>query len=289
MSEILGCKAFQQFVEDEDVLRVVAFDDVLVTHWQLLQLKGGLVCRCAQAGQVQAQLILAKVATQIAIMNAANNIVLMRTSQLLSARNNATDQVKPSSKAQSSNDNSFLENLLPHEPVLILMDFTSKLEEATPHLKNYLRNYCQRFKVCAAYCMLVYENVRKTEPMGAMEVGVADRGCCVSGSETFDMPLKQLRAIEAAVGEVLKATQHHTTEDTENDHRALSTFWAFFLMSCDELERRIAELKAAASSMEDYQASVLSEIEGLLFCQLTTEHHHDLHSSLPHPFRNKLY
>ncbi|KAJ8452291.1 hypothetical protein Cgig2_006096 [Carnegiea gigantea] len=94
----------RHFLEDEDVLRAVAFDDMLVSsRWGLLQLKGGLVYRCAQAGQVQAQLILAKV-------------VLMRTSQLLSVSNEATDQVEPSScEAQSSDGNSFLENFLPEE------------------------------------------------------------------------------------------------------------------------------------------------------------------------------
>lgn len=57
------CKAFRQFVEDEDVLRAVAFDDLSIDGCRsrrLFQLMGGLVCRCAQAGQGQAQYILAK-------------------------------------------------------------------------------------------------------------------------------------------------------------------------------------------------------------------------------------
>lgn len=77
-------------------------------------------------------------------------VVLMRTSQLLSVRNEATDQVEPSScEAQSSDGSSFLENFLPDETwphsngfhIKFVNRFVSRakafeFQEMKPHLAN---------------------------------------------------------------------------------------------------------------------------------------------------------
>jgi len=124
------------------------------------------------------------------------------------------------------------------------------------------------------------------EQLGTMEVG-GDSKFCVPDSETFDKLLKHFRAIEAAIGELGKplSTLQKKTEDA---HLALSYCHRFFLDHARGWERLITEQKSAASYVEDYQAGVLSEIEELLFCQLTAEHQHDFHSSLAQPFEYML-
>uniref|UniRef100_A0A7C9EW35 Uncharacterized protein n=1 Tax=Opuntia streptacantha TaxID=393608 RepID=A0A7C9EW35_OPUST len=262
-------------------------------------------------------------------------IVLMRTSQLLSAKNQATDQVEPpSSEVQSSDDNSFLENFSPHGTcphsngfhfkfvkLFVSRVRASEFEEMMPHLKNYLKHFIKCRKYNQSRLAFFFENLLtakksleewaeslayllsirqfclcrwtkslelEIEQLGTMEVGGVDSKLCVPDSETFDMLLKHFRAIEAAVGEVRKAAQHFAKEDTEDAHLALSYCHRFFLDHARGWERLITEQKSAASYVEDYQAGVLSEIEELLFCQLTAEHQHDFHSSLAQPFEYML-
>ncbi|KAJ8452290.1 hypothetical protein Cgig2_006095 [Carnegiea gigantea] len=134
------CKDFRQFVDDRDVLRAVCFDDLLMSGgWELFQLRG-LICRCAQAGHVRAQFILAK---------------------LLTAKE-ATDQEEASSlTAQASYGNlpkgnvqvsSFLKNFLPDQTcphffigfhfnfvkLFLSRARVSEFQEMELHLKNYM-------------------------------------------------------------------------------------------------------------------------------------------------------
>lgn len=79
------------------------------------------------------------------------------------------------------------------------------------------------------------------------------------------MLLQHFRAIEAAVGEVRKVTQHSAKEDTEDTRLALSRCQSFILEHARGFERLITERDCAASYVEDYQAGVLSEMGGASF------------------------
>lgn len=150
------CKAFRQFIEDGDVLRDVAFDDLSMDgHWELFQLTGGLICRCAQAGQEQAQFLLGK-------------IILVSTSQLVITKKHAIEKGKASSSSSAQAKDvslqrkitqlsSFLESFLPHRTcpnfigshinfvkIFITLARLSDFEEMEQCLKIYMIYFMSR-------------------------------------------------------------------------------------------------------------------------------------------------
>lgn len=268
------CKAFRQFVEDEDVLRAAAFDDLSIDGCRsrrLFQLMGGLVCRCAQAGQGQAQYILAK-------------IILMSTSQLLTLKQVAEDQEASSSSTLLAKDGNlpkevaqvsdFLENFLPARtcPNFIgyHLDFVKiflsgarlgELREMDIYIKHYMRYLIecgQHDHECQTILRHFVDKLDRHQYLWCCEVLLQ------SEARQFCVEAMTMR-LSASKGLQLLGLNKEQEEICHNNHHRLRT--SYFAIMVEELDKELTHLRALKNIIERLneasQHKALSSLPGV--------------------------
>ncbi|GAB4825650.1 hypothetical protein Ancab_008524 [Ancistrocladus abbreviatus] len=171
------CKSFRKLVEDEDVLKAVVFDRLLLSkRYELFQPINGLVNRCAQAGNTEAQFILAKVIlVSSSQLYSEKLMIIMRKSQASSCHDASIGNagiVKPCKERFLAS--SFMGYFMPDQDyateaphrnlfhfqvvrLFLIQGSPSEITKMQIHLNNYVRFFFEKELRCSEFLSQLIE------------------------------------------------------------------------------------------------------------------------------------